>query len=52
MQIGEDRLKLIKQSTGQMAQVEVVDSYDEHNIGNGTTIKIIIPAKMFNSNEG
>ena len=52
MQIGEDRLKLIKQSTGQMAQVEVVDSYDEHNIGNGTTIKIIIPAKIFNSNEG
>jgi LytS/YehU family sensor histidine kinase len=52
MQIGEDRLKLIKQSTGQMAQVDVVDSYDEHNIGNGTTIKIIIPAKMFNSNEG
>jgi ligand-binding sensor domain-containing protein len=52
MQIGEDRLKLIKQTTGQMAQVEVVDSYDEHNIGNGTTIKIIIPAKIFNNNEG
>jgi len=47
MQIGEDRLKLIKQSTGQMAQVEVVDSYDENHIGNGTTIKIIIPDKIF-----
>ena len=47
MQIGEDRLKLIKQSTGQMAQVEVFDSYDEDDIGNGTTIKIIIPDKIF-----
>jgi sensor histidine kinase YesM len=47
MQIGEDRLKLIKQSTGQMAQVEVFDSYDEDDIGNGTTIKIIIPNKIF-----
>lgn len=47
MQIGEDRLKLIKQSTGQMAKVEVIDCYDNDHNSTGTTIKIIIPAKIF-----
>lgn len=48
MQIGEDRLKLIQQSSGKLAAVEVIDCYNSQHEATGTTIRIVIPAIIFN----
>ncbi len=43
MQLGENRLKLMNSSNQQQGDVEVIDLYDQNEVGRGTLISITLP---------